>query len=177
MLFQDIAVRTASATPVATQTDKPTLIDHAFQLGYKLAYQLMRAAWRLTNPLTHGALVLIWCRGEVLLVRNSYVPYFSAPGGFVKPGEDARAAALRELEEEVGLTVAPASLQLALELTHPWEYKRDHVKIFELSLDERPAVRVDNREVVAALWMTPSQALELNVFPPLKRVIRAKLGN
>src|ERR1700761_6812575 len=125
----------------ASAATGPTLIDQAFQLGYKLAYQLMRAAWRLTNPLTHGALVLIWCRGEVLLVRNSYVPYFSAPGGFVKPGEDARAAAIRELEEEVGLNnVAADALQLSLELTHPWEFKRDHVKIFELSLDERPAV-------------------------------------
>jgi 8-oxo-dGTP pyrophosphatase MutT (NUDIX family) len=163
-------VSTASSPNAATPTDR------AFQLGYKVAYRLMRTAWRLTNPLTHGALVLLWSRGEVLLVRNSYVSYFSAPGGFVKPGEDARDAARRELLEEVGLQVRPDALQLSLELTHPWEYKRDHVKIFELTLDERPVVHVDHREVVEALWVAPQEALRLNVFPPLKRVIQEKLA-
>lgn len=161
-----------TAVSTATSPTAATPIDRAFQLGYKLAYRLMRTAWRLTNPLTHGALVLIWSRGEVLLVRNSYVPYYSAPGGFVKAGEDARDAARRELIEEVGLDVAPESLSLALELTHPWEFKRDHVKIFELTLDERPVVHVDHREVVEALWVAPQDALALNVFPPLQRVIR-----
>jgi len=163
-----------SAASTATSPTAATPVDRLFQLGYKLAYRLMRTAWRLTNPLTHGALVLIWSGGEVLLVRNSYVPYFSAPGGFVKPGEDAREAARRELIEEVGLDVQPDALSLALELTHPWEYKRDHVKIFELTLDERPVVHVDHREVVEALWVSPQDALELNVFPPLQRVIRER---
>lgn len=163
-----------SAASTVTSPTAATPIDRAFQVGYKLAYRLMRTAWRLTNPLTHGALVLIWSRDEVLLVRNSYVPYYSAPGGFVKPGEDARAAARRELIEEVGLDVQPDALSLALELTHPWEYKRDHVKIFELTLDERPVVHVDHREVVEALWVSPAAALELNVFPPLQRVIRER---
>lgn len=161
-----------TAVSTATSPSAATPVDRAFQLGYKLAYRLMRTAWRLTNPLTHGALVLIWSRGEVLLVRNSYVPYYSAPGGFVKPGEDAREAARRELIEEVGLDVAPEALSLALELTHPWEGKRDHVKIFELTLDERPVVHVDHREVIEALWVAPQDALTLNVFPPLQRVIR-----
>lgn len=161
-----------SAASTASSPHAATLIDRAFQLGYKVAYRLMRTAWRLTNPLTHGALVLIWSRGEVLLVRNSYVPYYSAPGGFVKAGEDARDAALRELLEEVGLQVEPDALKLSLELTHPWEYKRDHVKIFELTLDERPVVHVDHREVIEAVWVSPNEALQMNVFPPLKRVIR-----
>jgi 8-oxo-dGTP diphosphatase len=169
-------VTTAAHPATAPSSSRqPTPIDRAFQLGYKVAYRLMRAAWRLTNPLTHGAVVLIWSGGEVLLVRNSYVPYFSAPGGFVKPGEDAREAARRELQEEVGLDVAPEALQLSLELTHPWEYKRDHVKIFELQLSERPVVNVDHREVVEALWIAPEVALGMNVFPPLKRVIRDRL--
>lgn len=174
MIFHNVTVTTAVSS--ASSPQPATLVDRAFQLGYKVAYRLMRTAWRLTNPLTHGALVLIWSRGEVLLVRNSYVPYYSAPGGFVKSGEDARDAALRELLEEVGLEVPPDALRLALELTHPWEYKRDHVKIFELSLEERPVVHVDHREVVEAVWLAPQDALRLNVFPPLKRVIQEHLA-
>ena len=165
-----------TAVSNAPSPTAPTLVDRAFQLGYKVAYRLMRTAWRLTNPLTHGALVLIWSRGEVLLVRNSYVSYYSAPGGFVKPHEDARDAAQRELLEEVGLQVPPDALRLALELTHPWEYKRDHVKVFELTLDERPVVNVDHREVVEAVWVAPQDALNMDVFPPLKRVIKEHLA-
>lgn len=165
-----------TAVSNAPSQSAPTLVDRAFQLGYKVAYRLMRTAWRLTNPLTHGALVLIWSRGEVLLVRNSYVPYYSAPGGFVKPSEDARDAAKRELLEEVGLQVPSDALRLSLELTHPWEYKRDHVKVFELTLDERPVVNVDHREVVEAVWVAPQDALRMDVFPPLKRVIQEHLA-
>jgi 8-oxo-dGTP pyrophosphatase MutT (NUDIX family) len=149
----------------------PTPLDRAFQLSYALAYRLMRTYWRVKHPVTHGALVAIWNQGEVLLVRNSYVPYYSAPGGYVRRHEEARTAAVRELREEVGIQVAPEQLTLALEVTHAWEYKQDHVQIFELSIGERPRVRVDHREVVEAAWFSRERALSLNVFPPLKSVI------
>jgi len=169
------AHKTSMAAHLPTSANAPTLVDRSFQLGYKLAYRMMRARWRLTNPLTHGALVLLWNQGEVLLVRNSYVPYYSAPGGFVKRTEDASQAASRELAEEVGLHIAPEALSLSLEVTHDWEGKRDHVKVFELELPERPEVHVDNREVVDAVWVKPSQAVTLNVFPPLKQVIERRM--
>jgi 8-oxo-dGTP diphosphatase len=152
-----------------------TLVDRAFQLGYWSAYRLMRSYWRLRRPVTNGALVAIWSHGEVLLVRNSYVPYYSAPGGYLRPNESGRDAALRELAEEVGVFVRPDQLQLAADVTHDWEGKRDHVQIFNLSVGERPAVRIDHREVVEASWLSPSQIATLNVFPPLKQVIQAGL--
>jgi 8-oxo-dGTP pyrophosphatase MutT (NUDIX family) len=40
---------------------------------------------------------------EVLLVRTTYSPGWSFPGGGVKRGEPPQAAALRELREETGL--------------------------------------------------------------------------
>jgi 8-oxo-dGTP diphosphatase len=135
----------------------------------------MRAYWGLRKPLTHGALIALWHDGEVLLVRNSYVPYYSAPGGYVRSNEEARAAAVRELQEEVGLHVQPEQLVLALELTQDWENKRDHVKIFNLDLAERPIVHIDHREVIEAAWFKPEQAVALRLFPPLKQVIASKL--
>ncbi len=131
----------------------------------------MRTYWKLRRPLTHGALVAIWSEGQVLLVRNSYVPYYSAPGGYLNANEAGRDAALRELAEEVGVFVRPEQLELALELTHDWEGKRDHVQIFTLRVAERPVVRIDQREVVDAGWFAPEQVARMNVFPPLARVI------
>jgi 8-oxo-dGTP diphosphatase len=155
-------------------SEVPTLVDRGFQLAYKCAYQLMRTYWKVKHPTTHGALVSLWNEGEVLLVRNSYVGYYSLPGGYVRRGEDPRAAAVRELHEEVGLDASLDQLSLVHDETHDWEGKRDHVEIFALEVDSRPDVAVDNREVIEASWFKPEHALELNLFPPLRRVIEQR---
>jgi 8-oxo-dGTP diphosphatase len=157
-----------------SQRTEPTLVDRGFQLAYVVAYRAMRTYWKLRRPTTHGTLVTLWNGGEVLLVRNSYVPYYSLPGGYLQRGETARDAVVRELREEVGITADPARLELALERTHDWEGKRDHVQIFTLDIDTRPAIAVDNREVIEAAWWTPERALQLNLFPPLREVIEAR---
>jgi 8-oxo-dGTP diphosphatase len=160
-----------AAMSTGSAPGRPTLLDRAFQLAYFCAYRMLRTYWRLRHPTTDGALIAIWSRGEVLLVRNSYVPYYSAPGGYMRSTEDPAVAAVRELAEEVGLAVAPEQLELALDLTHEWEGKLDHVRIYNLELSERPVVRIDHREVVEAAWFSPAQVRELRVFPPLKQVI------
>src|SRR5690349_20011904 len=88
--------------------DRPTLVDRTFQLAYKGAYQLMRTYWRVRRPTTHGALVELWHEGELLLVRNSYVGYYTLPGGYIHSGETSRDAAVRELSEEIGLRALPS---------------------------------------------------------------------
>jgi ADP-ribose pyrophosphatase YjhB (NUDIX family) len=150
---------------------KATLVDRGYQLGYVFAYRAMRTYWRLRRPTTHGALVTLWNDGEVLLVRNSYVPYYSIPGGYVRKRETARDAVVRELREEVGIDAVPERLELVFEDTHDWEGKRDHVTIFSLELPERPDVAVDHREVIEASWWTPARALALDLFPPLRDLI------
>ncbi len=154
----------------------PTWVDRGFQLAYVCAYRMMRGYWRLRHPTTHGSLVAIWNRGEVLLVRNSYVPYYGLPGGYVRRGESARDAAMRELFEEVHVKAAPDQLHLMLEETHEWEGKHDHVQIFGLELPSRPTVTVDHREVVEASWWSPARALTLNLFPPLRHVLETSPG-
>jgi 8-oxo-dGTP pyrophosphatase MutT (NUDIX family) len=153
-----------------------SVVDFGFRMAYKAAYQMMRVYWRLARPTTRGALIAIWQGGEVLLVRNSYVSYYCVPGGYIKGTETTVMAAVRELAEEVGIRVAPEDLKLGRQETHSWEGKRDEVFIFDLDLTERPTFQVDNREVIDAEFFTPEYALELNLFPPLRRHIEARLA-
>jgi 8-oxo-dGTP diphosphatase len=153
-----------------------SIIDFAFRMAYRAAYQIMRVYWRLVRPVTRGALVAIWNNGEILLVKNSYVNYYCVPGGYLKEAETPVEAAVRELAEEVSIQVPPEALKLGLEETHTWEGKTDMVSIFDLDVKERPLFRVDNREVVDAEFFSPHYALEIKLFPPLRRHLEARLA-
>lgn len=56
------------------------------------------------NP-AGAAMVLENSRGELLVVKASYKRYWSLPGGVVDPGESPKQAALREVRQEVGLSI------------------------------------------------------------------------
>jgi 8-oxo-dGTP diphosphatase len=154
---------------------RATLVDRSFQLAYKLAYRMMRAYWGVRRPSTHGALVTLWHEGQVLLVQNSYVPYRSLPGGYVGRNETGPEAAVRELREEIGISASIDQLEKVFDEVKDWEGKRDHVEIFALELEHRPEIRIDNREVVAADWFTPEQALALQLFPPIRTILEKRL--
>jgi 8-oxo-dGTP diphosphatase len=50
--------------------------------------------------------------GRLLLVRKRNTQAFMLPGGKAEPGEDAIAALIRELEEELSLSLPASALQL-----------------------------------------------------------------
>ncbi|MBS0559137.1 MAG: NUDIX hydrolase [Proteobacteria bacterium] len=144
------------------------LTDRAWRIAYCCAYAAARQWWRLRRPDQHGALVAVWLDGLILGVRQSYKRGITLPGGTIRAGEPALEAARRELREEVGLDVPAADLPLAFETTMEWEFRQDHVRIFELHLTDPPALRIDNREVVRAWFMQPAEMLAEHL-PPFVR--------
>ena len=148
-------------------------MDRFWRIAYRVGFRAARLWWRLRRPAHDGALVAVRHGGRVLAVRQSYRSNLSWPGGGIRRGEEPREAARRELREELGLDVRPDDLVLAREMVVDWDFRRDHVRVFELRLRAEPALRIDNREIVAARFVEPRALLAEPVLPPF---IRAYLG-
>ena len=150
------------------------LVNLAYRVLYICAYRMMRVYWMVRHPKTHGALVAVWHEGKLLMTRNSYVRYYSVPGGYVHLNETGRQAARRELAEEVGMAVSEQALRSVVDRNHIWEGKRERIEIFETDADDPPAFEPDGREVIVAEFVTPAEALSKPMFPPLREYLEAR---
>ncbi|KPK13458.1 MAG: hypothetical protein AMJ62_15190 [Myxococcales bacterium SG8_38] len=152
------------------------MINALVRVVYRLAHWGLRLLWFIRRPETTGALVAVWCEGRILLVKNSYRPQLTLPGGYVKAREDRRTTAARELREEVGIQVQPKRLVHAYHGTHLFEHRKDTLDIYEVEVDEEPKVRVDDREVVLAEFHSPDEALGLEIVPHLEEYLARRMG-
>lgn len=73
---------------------------------YQIANRIVRKCQSLIGMSTLGARAIVLnSQNQILLVKHTYQPHWYIPGGGVKKGESAKMAMLRELKEEVGITV------------------------------------------------------------------------
>jgi 8-oxo-dGTP diphosphatase len=152
------------------------MINALIRAVYRVAHWGLRLLWFIRRPETTGALVAVWCRDRVLLVKNSYRAQLTLPGGYVRAREDRRTAAARELREEVGINVQPKRLVHAYHGTHVFEYRQDTLDIYELEVDAEPTVQVDNREVVLAEFHTADEVLRMKIVPHLEEYLSRRIA-
>jgi len=136
--------------------------------AYRTAHLMLRTYWFVRRPRTNGSLAALWHDGKILLIKNSYRRQHSLPGGYVRPGEDPAEAASREVREEIRIEVPSTKFDLAYHGTKTFESRRDTLDIYEAELDEAPAFRIDNIEVIWAGWRTPAEARRMNIVPHLQ---------
>ncbi|MCB8890685.1 NUDIX hydrolase [Vreelandella malpeensis] len=104
-------------------------------------------------------------KGELLLVRKRGTRYFMQPGGKIEPGEPVREALTREIEEELGVRVAPSRLayvtRVEIEAANEANTLID-AELYRLVLDERVEAAA---EIAETIWVAPRQALALELAP------------
>jgi ADP-ribose pyrophosphatase YjhB (NUDIX family) len=145
------------------------MVDAAFRLAFIVAYRVLRVWWFIRRPNERGAFVAVWHGDELLLIRNSYRKGETIPCGHIGRRETPRAAARRELREEVGMDVPESELSEATDFSLVHSYLHDHAYIFEWFPDERPEIRVDRREVIWGEFV-PEASLDARALVPQVRI-------
>lgn len=123
-----------------------------------------------------GAGVLFFnAAGAVLLVQTAYKAGWEIPGGVVERDEAPRQAAIREVAEELGLTVTPGRV-LAIDWVPPRDGRTDGLMtVFDggvLSNEDAIAIRLPEAELLSWAWCTPEQERE-RLIPLLARRVEA----
>jgi len=152
---------------------RPSLVDTAWQMVFRLGFPLARIWWRLQRRRHEGALVAIHVGQSLLLLRSSYRSAWNFPGGGVRQGETPEVSARRELAEEIGF-VANAPLHLVGEVCGLWDGRRDRVFLFVLRSDGLPTLRLDNREIVGARLVPIDDLHKVPLTGPVQAYIRGQ---
>ena len=144
----------------------------------RLAYRGQRTLWRIVRPRTRGVKVLVFNEQDhLLLVRNTYgaTHHYALPGGGVRPWEQPHAAAIREVREEVSLSLS--NLAFVGSYVSSAEGKRDTVHLFKARTSENP--KPDNLEIAEAAFfalsdlpnaLSPATSRRIAEYQGLKQV-------
>jgi 8-oxo-dGTP pyrophosphatase MutT (NUDIX family) len=157
---------------IIAPTQQATWFDLGWQLTYRLGFPLARASWHVRGNRHEGAVIALYVGPKLLLLRSSYRAAWNFPGGTIRRGETPEAAAERELGEEIGLPAYP--LQAAGIVCGKWDGRRDRVHLFELRLDELPALRLDNREIVGAALVETTELPGMKLTGPVAAYLRRR---
>ena len=137
-------------------------------LAQRLLTRLLHIYFRFARGMTFGVrAVVLNDRGEVFLIRHTYVPGWHFPGGGVEVGETAELSLERELSEEAGIvpTERPALHGLFFNRRIS---RRDHVAVYVLRRFRVERVKQPDREIAEAGFF-PLDCLPEGTTPATRR--------
>jgi len=119
-----------------------------------------------------GALVVNQ-EGKVLLVKtHKWNGMYCVVGGHVEVGETMEQALIREVKEETGLDVFDPHFLAMQEVIFPKNfYKKKHYIFWDFSVTSKGGDVKLNEEAEEFVWVTPEEALKLNLEPYTRPII------
>lgn len=125
------------------------------------------------------SMAIIAHEGAVLMIRRRQKEgelLWAFPGGAVEAGETAEQAAVREVAEEVGMTVAAA--RALGQRVHP---KTGRAMVYTACtvIDGEPAV-LDDEEIAEVAWVKHGEIdtyVPYGLFPPVQAYLDEALGD
>lgn len=124
-----------------------------------------------------AAVVLQATDGAILTVRKRGTDVFMNPGGKPEPGESPVECAIREVREELGVSLAAGDLVYLGDVTAPAANEPDHLVeawVFRctrpIADDVQPAAEID-----AVAWVIPDQESTVALAPLLTQWILPEL--
>lgn len=137
-------------------------------LGQRLLTRLLHVYFRFARGVTFGVrAVVLNERGEVFLIRHTYVPGWHFPGGGVEVGETAEDALERELSEEAELVATERPILHGLFFNRRIS-RRDHVAVYVLRRFRIVRVKQPDREIAEAGFF-PLDRLPAGTTPATRR--------
>ena len=136
---------------LVNQQERPSVLGRILSTRFGLA--VLHRYFLLTRGMTLGVRVLVQnSKGDILLVKHTYVPGWHLPGGGIDHGEDAQQAAARELYEECGIKDLKDLRQSKI-IYNSKVSKRDHVIVFNAASSENPKTS-NNLEIKTAKFFS-----------------------
>jgi 8-oxo-dGTP diphosphatase len=110
--------------------------------------------------------------GRVLMAERTATQlspgFWELPGGKIDPGESAQEAAIRELEEEIGIQAV--SLTPWIQYEHPFRLRRIRLHFFKV---DKWVGTPHGREGQRIAWIDPARPSVAPILPSVERVLDA----
>ncbi|WP_246678205.1 MULTISPECIES: NUDIX domain-containing protein [unclassified Mesorhizobium] len=118
-----------------------------------------------------AAAIIADASGRLLLVRKRGTSGFMQPGGKIEPHEEPLDALVRELNEELGLVIDPATASplglFSAQAANEPDYTVD-AELFTVSIESQP---VPAAEIEEMIWLDPTAANGLDLAPLTRDVV------
>jgi 8-oxo-dGTP pyrophosphatase MutT (NUDIX family) len=105
-------------------------------------------------------------RGRVLLVKATYKPYWTFPGGVIDASETPVIAAVRETKEEVGIDIAAESMQFYMVADRVSSVAHTYQFVFtqQIAAEQLERVVLDRNEIEDWVLVTREEILSGNRY-------------
>ena len=129
-------------------------------IGHQTWKQKLRKSMPHKDGKFHASMVAVFVGPEMLFIRRDDSGLLTRPGGHAEPGEDALSAAVRELNEEVGIVASPNQLKFVGSKETPRDTGGTTVvSVFKLDLPSKPELdysKDPDQEASSCVWSQPN---------------------